>query len=299
MRVLVTGSSSHLARALLPLLCNHASIQQVTGIDIQPAVYQHPKFTAIQDDLTRVDLSKLLHQHDGLIHLAFIVLRGKTPITAMRAINISATQRLFDTAVALGIAHIVHLSSASVYGDGVMLQEDAPLRPIAGFLYAQHKTELEHWLIANHPHICRLRPHIILGQHAQTLLVNILRQPFYVKLPDPQPQLQVVHENDVARAILTALLNQAQGAYNLASNPCFSFRDAIKQRHRYAIAVSPRLAKSALNLIWRTTGIGGEIGWIDGVHNTLTLNCSKAQRVLGWQAENATQDILLGNVMAC
>lgn len=293
MRILVTGSSSHLARALLPLLCNHASIQQVTGIDIQPSLYQHPKLTTIQDDLTRVDLNKLLHQHDGLIHLAFIVLRGKTPITAMRAINITATQRLFDTAVALGIQHIVHLSSASVYGDGVMLQEDAPLRPITGFLYAQHKTELEHWLVTNHPHICRLRPHIILGQHAQTLLVNILRQPFYVKLPDPQPLLQCIHENDVADAIIAALLTQAQGAYNLAANPCFSFRDAIKQHHRYAIAVSPQLAKSALNLIWRTTGVGGEIGWIEGVRNTLSLDCGKAEQELGWKPQIDTNEMLL------
>lgn len=294
MRVLVTGSSSHLAQALLPLLCNHPEISQVTGVDIQPGNYQHQKLTAIQANLTCTDLPALLHQQDALIHLAFVVLRGKMPIDVMRTINITASQRLFDSAIALGIQHIVHLSSASVYGDGIWLNEDAPLRPISGFLYAEHKTELEHWLIEHHPQICRLRPHIILGKHAQPLLINLLRQPFYVKLPDPQPVLQCIHEDDVAHAIIAALLLQAQGAYNLAANPCFSFRDAIIKRHRLAIPVPPKLAKFALDVIWRHTGIGGEIGWIDGANKSLSLDCSKAERDLKWEPSVHTHKILFG-----
>ena len=294
MRVLVTGSSSHLAQALLPMLCDHPCISQVTGVDIQPGVYQHSKFIPTLADLTNTDMLALLQQQDALIHLAFVVLRGKTPIDAMRVINVTASQQLFDNAASLGITNIVHLSSASVYGDGVWLNENAPLRPIKGFLYAEHKAELEHWLIQHHPHICRLRPHIILGKHAQPLLVNLLRQPCYVRLPDPQPALQCIHEDDVARAIIAALLQQAQGAYNLAANPCFSFRDAIIKRHLVAIPVPPVIAKSMLKFIWRTTGIGGEIGWIEGVHKTLSLDCSKAERDLNWEAEINTHSVLFG-----
>ncbi|BBP00841.1 NAD-dependent epimerase/dehydratase family protein [Sulfuriferula nivalis] len=294
MRVLVTGSSSHLAQALLPLLCDHPEISQVTGVDIQPSRYQHPKFTATQADLTSADLPALLQQQDALIHLAFVVLRGKTSVDVMRAINITASQQLLASAVSSGMQHIVHLSSASVYGDGIWLNEDAPLRPIKGFLYAEHKTELEHWLIENHPQICRLRPHIILGKHAQPLLINILRQPFYVKLPDPQPVLQCVHEDDVALAIVAALLKKAQGAYNLSANPCFSFRDTIIKRHHLAIPLPPKLAKAALNFVWRSTGIGGEIGWIDGANKSLTLDCSKAENDLNWEPKIHTHKMLFG-----
>jgi nucleoside-diphosphate-sugar epimerase len=292
MRVLVTGSSSHLAQALLPLLCDHPDISRVTGVDIQPSSYQHPKFTATQADLTSADIPALLQQQDALIHLAFVVLRGKTPVDVMRAINITASQRLFDSAVKSGMQHIVHLSSASVYGDGIWLNEEAPLRPIKGFLYAEHKTELEQWLIANHPHICRLRPHIILGKHAQPLLINLLRQPFYVKLPDPQPALQCVHEDDVALAIIAALLKKAQGAYNLAANPCFNFRDAVIKRNRLSFPLPPNIAKTALNLVWRSTGIGGEIGWIDGANKSLTLDCSKAENELNWEPNINTHKML-------
>lgn len=292
MRVLVTGSSSHLAQALLPLLCDHPDISRVTGVDIHPSSYQHPKFTATQADLTSTDIPMLLQQQDALVHLAFVVLRGKTPVDVMRAINITTSQQLFDSAVKSGMQHIVHLSSASVYGDGIWINEDAPLHPIKDFLYAEHKTELEDWLIEKHPQICRLRPHIILGKYAQPLLINLLRQPFYVKLPDPQPVLQCVHEADVALAIIAALLKKARGAYNLAANPCFSFRDTIIKRNRLAIPLPPKLAKSALNLIWHSTGIGGEIGWIDGANKSLTLDCSKAENELNWEPTIHTHKML-------
>ena len=295
MRILVTGSSSHLAQALLPMLCASVAVSQVTGVDIKPANFSHPKFQAIQADLTRTKLAPLLHQQDALIHLAFVVLRGKTPLPVMRAINVDASQRLFDTAVESGITRIIHLSSAAVYGNGSNLNEHASLRPIPGFSYAEQKTELEHWLANHHPQIIRLRPHIILGKHAQPLLLNLLRLPFYIRLPDPQPQLQCVHENDVARAILLALNHAAGGAYNLASNTSFSFRAAIIQRCRFAIALPASVARLSLGVICKSTGIGGETGWLDGVAKDLTLDCSKAQRELGWQAEIGVAEMLSAN----
>lgn len=285
MRVLITGSSSHLAQALLPLLCQTAQITSITGVDIRAGQFKHPKFCAIQANLTSADLMPLLTDQDALIHLAFVVLRGKMPIATMRAINLDAAKRLFDTAAASGIKRITHLSSASVYGHGMLLDEQADFRPIAGFLYAEHKAELEQWLVQHHPQIIRLRPHIILGKHAQPLLINMLRQPFYVTLPDPQPHLQCVHEDDVARAILHTLFYPAKGAYNLAAPDTFSFRQAIESRHRYPLPISPALATRILTLTHKLTGIGGEPGWLDGIHNSLTLTCSKAERELNWYAQ--------------
>jgi UDP-glucose 4-epimerase len=292
MRVLLTGSSSHLAQALLPMLCDMPEISGITGVDLKPGNFAHPKFRCTQADLTEADLKPFLHQQDALIHLAFVVLRGKTPVSVMRAINLDASQRLFDTATASGITRIVHLSSASVYGDGENLDEAAPMRPIPGFLYAEHKAELERWLIQNHPQIIRLRPHIILGRHAQPLLINLLRQPCYVKLPDPQPLLQCVHEDDVSRAIIQLLRHPANGAYNLAADEVFSFRDAILRRHRLGLPIPASLAKIALKLACNTAGIGGEAGWIDGVHRSLTLDCSKAKRDLHWQAQVGAWEML-------
>lgn len=292
MRVLVTGSSSHLARALLPHLCHHPAVSSVTGIDWQQPAYTHPNFNALQADLRQLTPETQLAQHDAWIHLAWIVLRGKTPLDIMHDINLTTSQRWFEAAAKLHLPRSIHVSSASVYGQGTLLDESAPLRPLNGFHYAEHKAELERWFNARHPHVVRLRPHIILGKHAQPLLKRILRLPFYPQLPHPLPLLQCVHEDDVARAIVAALTLPAQGAFNLAANDTFSLRDAIRQHHPHALPLPPEWIHTLLRTLWRINGFGGEPGWFQGVRDNLTLDCSKARQELDWHARITPQQML-------
>jgi UDP-glucose 4-epimerase len=288
-KVLVTGSSSRLARALLPLLCAEEQVTHVTGVDIAPPHFAHEKFHAEQGgqgDIRSPRVQALLAGHDALVHLAFVVLRGRMPLAAMAEINVAASHQLFLAARAAGVRRLVHLSSASVYGAGGQLTEDAPLAPLADFAYGQHKAQLERRLQADVPGCVRLRPHVILGPHAQPLLRRLLRLPLYLALPDPQPRLQCVHEDDVARAILAALERDVSGVFNLAAPDVFHYRDLIRGAHRVALALPPPLARAALTAAWRLTGWGGEPAWVAGLAQTLTLDCARAQRELGWQARH-------------
>lgn len=284
MKVLVTGSSGHLAQALLPKLCAHPDIKQVTGVDINPPRFSHDKFKHRQIDVRDPALDTLLTGCDALIHLAFVVLRGKMDAHTMHDINVPATQRLFDAAAGEGIRRLIHLSSAAVYGSGEDLREDAPLKPLPGFLYAAHKAELESWFEQHHPEVVRLRPHIILGPHCLKLFHQLLALPLYVRLPDPQPRLQCVHEDDVADAIVLALFSDARGAFNLAAPGTFSFKEVIGQQHRVALPLPLSLAKVILNLAWHLTGWGGEPAWLEGMQHSLTLDCTRAREEFKWEA---------------
>jgi nucleoside-diphosphate-sugar epimerase len=124
---------------------------------------------------------------------------------------------------------------------------------------------------------------VILGRHAQRLLQQLLRQPCYLRLPEPYPRLQCVHEDDVAQAVVQSLVRDARGAYNLAAPGDFSFRDVIRRSHRIGVALPVPLARAALSFAWRLTGWGGEPAWIDGLAATLTLDCTRARHDLGWQ----------------
>jgi nucleoside-diphosphate-sugar epimerase len=292
MRIFITGSSSHLAQALLPMLCADNAVDTVFGLDLHASTFRHHKFSALQADIRQISPPSVLPQYDAFIHLAWVVLRGKMPLQSMREINVSASQHWLATAAELGMSRIIHLSSASVYGQGEHLDENAPLTPIRHFNYAEHKAELERWLIQHYPHVVRLRPHIILGKHAQPLLHRILNLPIYPKLPEPQPLLQCIHEDDVARAIIHALKMPVQGPYNLAAPDDFNLRAAITQNRPHALGIPPTLVKAGLKLLWSTTGFGGEPGWFDGVGHSLTLDCSKAERELGWRAQISAAQML-------
>ena len=294
MKVFVTGSSGCLAHALLPLLCADAAIERVTGIDLAPPAYEHPKFAARRLDVRTPELAGVLAGHDALIHLAFVVLRGKMTADAMFDINVNGSHALFRAAQHAGVARMIHLSSAAVYGAGTQLGENAPLQPLPQFLYAQHKTQVERLLETAFPAAVRLRPHVILGPHAQPLLKFLLRQPCYLLQRKPYPLLQCVHEDDVACAVLLALKSRACGAFNLATEETFSFREINKKRHAIGIPVPLCMARAGLNVAWRLTGWGGEPAWLDGVAESVTLDCRRARDELGWRAtRTAVQTIAL------
>lgn len=290
MRVLLTGSAAHLAAPLLPLLCNDRRIEAVVGLDIRPSPFSHPKFSARVGDIRDFDLS-LLDEVDAVIHMAFVVLRGHTSAHDMHAINVTASQRLFSAARDKGVK-IVHLSSASVYGQGAYLREDAPFAPLRGFLYGEHKAELETWMAQHVPDAIRLRPHIILGRQAQPLLLFILRLPVFLRLPDPQPLLQCIHEDDVARAIVAALFAAASGPINLAAPETYDFRSLVRRRHPRAVGMPLWLARLWLYLAWKLFGAGAEPGWLDGAQHTLTLDCRRAETLLAFHPRHSLKETL-------
>jgi len=282
-KILVTGSSACLARALLPRLCAEPVVTRVSGIDLGPPHFSHPKFRSLRADFRDPQAAALLPQHDALVHLAYVVLRGHMAERTMREINVDASLRLLQAAGAAGMRRIIHLSSAAVYGAGSGLDEDAPFAPLAGFRYGEHKAELEQGLQDTLPQCLRLRPHVILGPNAQPVLRQILRLPFFLRLPDPQPRLQCVHEDDVAAAVITGLASAAQGPCNLAAADTFTLRDAVRSRHRLSLPLPASVARAGLRIIHGASGWGGEPGWLGGLQQTLTLDCRRAARELGWR----------------
>jgi nucleoside-diphosphate-sugar epimerase len=292
MHVLVTGSSSRLARALLPLLTAEPGIARVTGVDLAPPHFFHAKFHALRSDIRDPGLPAAFQGQHALVHLAFVVLRGRMSEAEMFDINVTGSHKVFHAARRAGVKRLVHLSSAAVYGGGVHLGEEAPFAPLPRFLYARHKAHLERLLEIEFPECVRLRAHVILGRYAQPLLRQLLSLPCYLALPEPQPRLQCVHEDDVARAVLRALERGVRGPFNLAVEDSFSYRDLIRSRHRFAIPLPPRAARAGLDFAWRFWGWGGEPAWVDGLTRTLLLNCRRAAVELDWKSRYDSAAVL-------
>lgn len=283
MRVVVTGAAGRLARAVLPTLCANRDVARVTGIDRAAPAFTHPKFDAIVADIRDTSSRAPLQHADALVNLAFILFRKHLSPRAMAHTNVDATCALLAAAADAGVPSIVHMSSAAVYGRGIDVTEDAPLEPLPHFHYARHKAAVEAWIARELPRATVLRPTTILGPNAQPLLKRLAAMPLCIAMPDPQPQLQCVHEEDVALAVERALASRASGAFNLAARSTFSVRELIRARRPHAPAVPLPLARIALQLAWRTTGWGGEPGWLEGITASLTLDCGRARSLLGWR----------------
>lgn len=298
MRIFLTGASAHLAQALLPQLLALAEVEHIFGTDLKPALLEHPRYTHLQADIRDPQLAQPMQSCDVLIHMAFVVLRGQLgarrhDIDFIRSINIDAAQTLFQTASELAYRQAIYLSSASVYGgdpeQAIYFREDSPLNPLPDFIYAQHKTEMEHWLerfAANTSMpITRLRPHIIVGKHCQPLFRQLLQLPIYPRISPHRPLLQAVHETDVAKAICLAVTSNSQGVFNLAGDYCFNFQEQIKQGRPGALPLPMSILRPMAKLLWRLHGGLDDPAWLDGVDRFLLLDCERANNVLDWHPQ--------------
>jgi nucleoside-diphosphate-sugar epimerase len=283
MRIVVTGSAGRLAAALLPKLCADPGVAGVIGIDRLSTLFSHAKFEPVVADIREASARALLHGVAGVAHLAFELLWGRRPLREMERANVDGSQLFLSAAAAAGVPRIVHLSSAAVYGQGSDLDESAPLAPLPRFQYACQKARVERWIAHALPRAVVLRPTVILGPNTLPLLRQLVAAPLYVRLPDPQPRLQCVHEDDVADAIVAALNRGVAGAFNLATPSTFALRELARLRRPRAPGVPLSIVRGAAWLAWRTTGWGGEIGWLDGISATLTLACRRAEVELGWR----------------
>ncbi len=305
MKIIVTGSSSHLAAVLLPLLCEMENISRVEGIDINKGNFQHTKFNEHIIDIRDASIANIMHECDCVIHLAFVVLRSalgkqRKNRELIHDINVNGSIHVFETAAKKSVKKIIHISSAVVYGawpeNPPSITEAQSRKVMKDFSYAEDKNAVEDWLDNfkgdNMPAVIRLRPHVILGPKSQPFLISLIKQAFYPNLPDPQPLSQCVWEDDVADAIIKSLAINYSATFNLAADPPMSFKQMIQMTHKISVPVPIKLLSFVHRQLWKITGAGEEPGWLDGMPYSLAIDSSKAKKELGWAAKYSTQQCI-------
>ncbi len=159
--VILTGGAGYIGSRLTGVLLRRG--YRVTVIDTlhfggeSLLAYQgHPRFRFVKGDVTQANVVRQAAAGqpapEAVIHLAALVgfpaCRAAGREVAWR-INVEATQRVFDQAVALGARRLLFASTYSVYGlapEGQAVDETSPLHPQS--LYAETKIAAEEWLLA-------------------------------------------------------------------------------------------------------------------------------------------------------
>jgi nucleoside-diphosphate-sugar epimerase len=308
MKILVTGSASHLARALLPRLLANPQVRKVIGIDWRVGRFTHPRYRHVLMDVRAPELGKVMKGVDALVHLAFVVMPRDLGARRhdrewIRDINVNGSRNVFTQAAALGVARLIHCSSAAVYDLNTpykgAIPESHPRGTFPGFAYAEDAIAVEDWLDRferDQPQaqLIRLRPQAIIGPHAQPFVNRLLGSHFYPLLPDPQPLMQCVHEDDVAQAIELALATGARGAFNLAPADSTTFKESRRLLTHSPLALSLATTETLLRLGWRLLRIGTDPAWLATIRYNLVLHSRRARKELGWQPRYDTmRDCLL------
>jgi UDP-glucose 4-epimerase len=285
MRVVVTGAAGGVGRALIPQLCSQLEISQVIGIDQVPSVFQHFKFSFRLADIRKPDFEGAFSGADAVVHLAFAVTQGKMSVQQMRANNVEGSLNVFGAARSSRVGKLVNLSSCSVYGSGEDLTESAPIKPSRLFPYACQKAELEAAATAEFDdiEIIHLRSTFILGPGASPFLRKMCKSRIYLKPPQPHPRIQVVHEHDVATAIVACLRPEVRaGAFNIAASETVTIPELIRNGRSMVFGIP-------MGVVERLAGPPPQDGsarpldaGLELLRVPLTVSCQRAREVLGW-----------------
>lgn len=274
MRVIVTGGSGKLGRAVVADLIEHG--HDVRNHDLVPSADARARFTRV--DLTDFgQVYEAFHgidespdRADAIVHLAAIPAPGLVPNATLFANNLLSTFHVFSAARHTGIRNIVWASSETVLGlpfdtppPYVPVDEAAPPRPET--TYALGKTLEE----AMARELCRWDSRLKL---IALRFSNVMEPADYAAFPsyDADARLRkwnlwaYVDARDAAQAVRRALDHPGTGfeAFIIANE------DTVMQRP----------SGDLLAEVFPDVEIRGSLG----VHETL-LSIDKARLILGYQ----------------
>jgi UDP-glucose 4-epimerase len=324
--VAVTGPTGSIGIALLRALERDKTIERVIGMarrPFDPIELGLNKTEYRQGDiLDRGSVDSIVKEADVVVHLAFLIFGS--PDEA-HEVNLRGSRNVFEAALESGARRLVYTSSVAAYGyhedNPELLTEDVPARGSPEHYYSAHKAELEQLLDdVSGPYdtdVFVFRPCIVAGPTALDLIERIPyvqlseRIPDPVKklvgtipllrpvVPDPGIPLQLVHENDVASALLLAIKGEGEpGVYNLAAEGEISVTDIAHALGWYAIPIPELAVDATARIVSRLPILPASASWVHAVRVPVLMDCTKARMKLGWAPESDAMDTLAETVYA-
>lgn len=263
--VFITGTSGLLGINLTQeLLCADYKVIGLVRNHKRYTGPRHPNLQLIEGGLFD-DWTNHLKKCDIVVHAAAETSQNIIDYNGYYSINTNATIQLFNAAIRSRVKQFVFISSANTVGYGSKenpgTENNVIKYPFSGAGYAQSKMEAEEYLLQNKDKILVtiINPTFMLGPHdtkpsSGKLILSALGKKvvFY-----PEGGKNIVHVQDVAKAIISSFGTAETGEKYLICNENISYRDFFRLLNRIA-GQKPLMIKIPRTLL-TTMGILGDI----------------------------------------
>lgn len=224
--VLITGVAGEWGGRLATYLIANQPDWHIIGVDDNPPETEIEKLDFIQASLHNPALVDLLKEEkvDTVCHLQFK--DSIRPSEALFDTNVMAAMKVLGACAEAGVRKIVLKSSLMVYGaqhsNSAFLREDHPLHAPKNYGYLRDMVEIEAFCNgfqrqAPDTILTVLRFAHIVGPRVETPMTSFLREEEAMVLFGFDPMFQVIHEEDVVRALAHAVINDVPGTFNMAA----------------------------------------------------------------------------------
>lgn len=246
--VAVTGAADGLGRAVLTALAGRDDLGGLVGIDTRTARVDGVQWR--RADVRDPVLPQRLAGVDVVVHLATAYGLHDNP-DERRALNVHGTAALFDAARAAGVARIVVVTSADVYGampgNPVPLPDAAPVRADPGSDLLGDHVEIERLAgLAPDLSVALLRPATLvgggLGPSYDGTLLRQLSAPALLAARGSEPLWQLCHSDDLVAAIALVVTLGLAGPLPVACDGFLRQRDVERMARKRRVELPASVA---------------------------------------------------------
>jgi UDP-glucose 4-epimerase len=297
--VLVTGISGNLGRALAKVLHTET---QVIGLDRRP-FHGRPKDIAHHRlDIRKAKVEDVFRQRrpEALIHMG-IVHDPRVARSEAHSFNVVGTHKILEWCERHGVRKVVVLSSANVYGprpdNSNFLPEETPLMAAERFSEMRDLIELDMYaqsFMWKRPEIetVILRPVNIVGPTVRNAPSNYLRLEAPVTVLGFDPMVQLIHEEDVCRALALALRPGLRGVFNVTGPGEVPLSAALRELGRRPIPVPHPLVRPLVRRLFEARLSSFPPEEVDHVQYLCVVDGSRFVREVGWAPARSLRETI-------
>ena len=304
--IAITGAGGYIAGQLISFLENADWCERILGTDIVEPRVQSEKLIFLKQDIRDHLLGGFLKDRgvETILHLAFIV----NPIHNIRKmydVNVNGTLNVLRICEELSIRHIIVASSGTAYGawpdNPKVLKEDDPIRIFPPkFSYAHHKGLIEQHcaeFMKQHPEVIFnvVRPCVVYGPNTNNYLSRFLKNLPVVFLADGcDPDLQFVHETDVAEFLLLLIEKKIPGAFNVAGDGVVKLSEAAAMIGKRTQKIPRRIYSALVWLLWHLhiKTVEAPAGIVEYTSYSWVLDTTRAKIKLAWNPRFTSRETL-------
>lgn len=265
--VLITGASGFVGQRLIADLLAQTELQIIATARSRPAgLAEHERLHYLKADIrdARVAASCADYGVNVVVHLAAVV---EPPASMTRAeqyaIDVTATEQLYQAALAAGVEQFILCSSGAAYGyhadNPVPLRETDALRGNPAFAYSDHKRIIEEKFAAYRqakPAMQQLifRPGLILGEVVDNQITRLFQQAVIVGVTGTDTPFGIIWVSDVSAAIVQGIEKGNSGIYNLSGDGVVTLPDIAKKLAKPFLRLPGFALRSGL-------AVASRLGW--------------------------------------
>jgi UDP-glucose 4-epimerase len=311
MRVVVVGATGNIGTSLLRSLENEDRVESVLGLARRRPSLHMPKVEWAEADVTRDDLVGHFRGADAVVSLHWLI-QPSRDLNKLWMVNVEGNSRLVRAVEEAGVPALLYSSSVGVYSPGPkdrFVDESWSRDGISTSYYAREKAEVERrydYFQKKNPNVrvVRMRPGLVFKREAAQGIRRLFGGPFFPGfLARPEfinliPKIedlrsQVVHSYDVGEAFRLAIVGEARGAFNLATEPVLDAEEIGRILNARTFPLSAQLARAGAQLSWSLHLQPVPPGWLDLALNVPLMDTTRAREELGWTPQRSSADALL------